>query len=102
VPLVRDLLAAVHREEAAIGVLITMYEPTSAMRSEAASAGYYEAPWTGARYPRLQLLTVEDLLTGRTVAYPALRDGDRTFQRVPRASESQTREAPLFDGEEDS
>ncbi len=42
------------------GVLITMYEPTAPMRAEAASAGFYQSQW--GRHPRIQILTVAELL----------------------------------------
>lgn len=58
-----ELRGVVDRERAAIGVLISMQEPTGPMREEAASAGLYESPW--GEHPRLQLLTVPDLLAGR-------------------------------------
>src|SRR5262249_18490620 len=41
----RDLRGVVDREEAVIGVLISMEEPTKPMRIEAASAGFYSSPW---------------------------------------------------------
>jgi hypothetical protein len=41
---VRDLRGVIEREKAPIGVLITMERPTQPMRSEAASAGFYQAP----------------------------------------------------------
>jgi Restriction endonuclease len=63
---VRDLRGVIEREKAALGVLITMEQPTQPMRSEAASAGFYQALW-GKAYPRLHLLTVADLLSGKTV-----------------------------------
>jgi hypothetical protein len=60
--LVRD------REGAEIGVLLTLNPPTAGMRSDAASAGFYESP--RGRHPRLQILTVEDLLAGKGIDYP--------------------------------
>ena len=50
-PYVRDLRGVVDREKAAIGVLITMDEPTKPMRTEAASAGFYESAWGRAAQP---------------------------------------------------
>lgn len=38
---VRDLRGVIEREKAAIGVLITMEEPTKPMVKEAAEAGFY-------------------------------------------------------------
>ncbi|MBL8137117.1 MAG: restriction endonuclease [Acidobacteria bacterium] len=44
-PYVRDLRGVVDREKAVIGVLLCLDEPTKAMRTEAASAGFYTSPW---------------------------------------------------------
>ncbi|HEV2495229.1 MAG TPA: DNA methyltransferase [Terriglobia bacterium] len=78
---VRDLRGVIEREKAAIGVLITMQEPTHPMRAEAASAGFYEAPW-GRKYARLQLLTVAELLAGKTLDFPR---ENVTFKKAPKA-----------------
>lgn len=52
-----------------IGVLLSLQEPTKPMRTEAMGAGFYESPW-GTRHPRIQLLTVTDLLLGKGVNRP--------------------------------
>ena len=52
----------VEREQAALGVLLTLNAPTRAMRTEAASAGFYASPW--GQHPRVQILTVGELLAG--------------------------------------
>jgi len=61
---VRDLRGTVEREEAALGVLITLEAPSRAMQTEAASAGVYHSPGWERDYPRLQILTIADLLAG--------------------------------------
>jgi site-specific DNA-methyltransferase (adenine-specific) len=54
---VRDLRGVVERENAQIGVLISMQEPTQPRRSEAAEAGFYHSPtWADRPFPRIQLL----------------------------------------------
>jgi len=107
---VRDLRGVLDREEAAIGVLVSMEPPTGPMRTEAADAGTYEAPW-GQRYPRIQLLTVEQLLDGRGIEMPAVGTMAanvtyRRAQRAPRrpvssrqppASDASGADVPLFD-----
>lgn len=83
---VRDLRGVIEREDAEIGVLITMREPTRAMRSEAASAGYYDAPHSRAkwgRHPRIQLLTIQDLLKGKDIDMPPAGTSV-TFKKAPR------------------
>jgi DNA modification methylase len=68
---VRDLRGVLDREKAAIGVLISMAHSTGPMRAEAADAGSYAGQW-GQKYPRMQLLTVEQLLDGGGVHMPEL------------------------------
>jgi DNA modification methylase len=70
---VRDLRGVMERESAEFGVLISMDNPTRQMRTEAAAAGNYIDPWGGS-HPRLQLITVEQLLGGRGIDMP-----DREF-----------------------
>ena len=77
---VRDLVGVVTREKAAIGVLISFQEPTKHMIREAAAAGFYESPWR--KHPRIQLLTVKDVLDhGRGVDYPDTAGTNITFKR---------------------
>ncbi len=80
---VRDLRGVVDREKAAIGLLITMEDPTAPMRKESASAGFYDSPW-GTKHPKIQILTVGELLEGKTIDAPPSRD-IRTFKKAPRA-----------------
>lgn len=54
------------------------------MRTEAASAGYYSSPW--GRHPRVQLLSVEELLSGAQLDAPPTRQVDRTYRKPPRVA----------------
>ena len=63
VSIVRDLIATVEREGAKIGVFLTLQDPTTRMRTEATTAGFYESPLHG-KFARIQILTVEDILNG--------------------------------------
>lgn len=94
VPHVRDLRGVIEREQAEIGVLLTQQEPTKPMRKEAASAGFYESPW-GTRHPRLQLLTVTDLLMGETVDRP-VQQGNVTFKKAPKYQRETGKQKGLF------
>jgi len=81
---VRDLRGVVEREDAAIGVLISFQEPTREMRKEAASAGFYRSPGWNRDYPRLQLITVEELLAGKKIDYPPSKEVDVTYKKAPK------------------
>ena len=90
---VRDLRGVVEREAAEVGAFITLNKPTKAMRKEAASAGFYT--FGGNRYPRLQILTIEDLLAGKRVQYSGYY-GDATFKKAPRAKKDGAANKEIF------
>lgn len=102
VPHLRDLRGVLDREKAEIGVLITMQEPTSAMRSEAAGGGFYTSPVWGKSYPRIQILTVAELLCGKGIDMPPLRQVSATFKKAPRASADNVRTLPMSLGESET
>ena len=93
VPHVRDLRGVIEREAAAIGILISLNNPTKPMRTEAASAGFYESPW-GTKHPRLQILTIKDLLSGKTIDFPPSQ-ANVTFKKAQRAKSSQPKNEKL-------
>lgn len=82
---VRDLRGVIDREKAEIGVLITLEDATRPMLTETASADFYKSPW--GNHPRLQILTIAELLAGKRIDYPPTVNV--THKRAPRA------EAPL-------
>ncbi len=66
---VRDLRGVMERERSDMAGFLSLQEPSKAMRAEAADAGMYS--YGGVNYPRLQLLTVSDILEGkRTLETP--------------------------------
>ena len=77
---IRDLVGVISREKAEIGAFLSLEDPTLPMRREAASAGFYESPW--GKHPRIQLLTIEALLGGKSIDYP--KDTDVTFKKAQR------------------
>lgn len=79
---VRDLRAVIDREQAAIGVLISLEDFSKPMQSEAASVGFYDSPW-GGKHPRLQLLTIQDLFDGKKIDMPPV--SNLTFKKAPKA-----------------
>jgi len=83
---VRDLKGVLDREKAAIGVLISMQEPTRDMKTEAVTAGFYESATWGRKYPKVQLLTVAELLAGKKVVMPPIRQVSATFKKAPKVT----------------
>ena len=92
---VRDLRGTVEREKAAIGVLITMEAPTKEMRKEAATGEFYTSEW--GTHPKIQLLTVADLLDGKTINRPPDRQTGATFKKAPKAKGKIERQSGLLD-----
>jgi DNA modification methylase len=90
---IRDLVGVLDREKGVIGVFITLQPPTRDMLKEAVSAGFYKSQW--GNFPRLQILTVEDLLTGKATAlYPRMNAA--TFKRATRQRRTQGEQGGLF------
>ncbi len=67
---IRDLGHVIERENAAIGVFLTLEKPSKPTLQEAAEKGFYHSPGWNKDYPRLQILTVEDILAGKNVDLP--------------------------------
>lgn len=66
--MVRDLKGTMDREKAAIGIFLTLNDPSREMVREAASTGFYETG--GQKIPRLQILTAEEVLAGKRPQAP--------------------------------
>ena len=81
---VRDLRGVVDREKAAIGVLISMEDPTKPMQTEAVTAEFFESKTWGKKYPKVQLLTIAELLAGKKIDMPPIRQVDKTFKKAAR------------------
>ncbi len=83
---VRDLRGVLDREQAAIGILISLQPATGPMETEATSAGFYEHKTNKQKYPRLQLRTVKELMEGKGLERPTSAAAlDETFKQAPRA-----------------
>lgn len=98
---VRDLRGVVDREHAEIGVLLSLDEPTKPMRTEAATAGHYLSPWSKTKHPRLQIITIKELMDGKGIDYPAPTQTNRTLKVAPKAKGATKGNANLFEDGED-
>ena len=68
---IRDLRGTLERERAQIALFITLHPPTRPMQQEATQAGFYEPEhFPEHRFPRLQILTIAELLSGVQPQYP--------------------------------
>ena len=82
---VRDLVGVLQRENEPIGVVVTLSKPTGDMITEAAAAGTYHNELWQKDYPRLQLLTVEQILHGKTPLMPPQKS---PFAKAPTEREA--------------
>ena len=55
------------------------------MKTEAVTAGFYESALWGKKYPKLQLFTVAELLAGKKIEMPPIRQVGATFKKAPKA-----------------
>lgn len=67
---IRDLGHVIDRENAEIGVFITLENPTKPMITEAVQKGFYKSI-SGKQYPKLQIKTIEDLLQDNRLEIPS-------------------------------
>jgi site-specific DNA-methyltransferase (adenine-specific) len=88
---VGELVGTVQREGAAIGVFLTLTEPTEPMLKEAAAAGFYQSEKMGHVYPRIQILTIAQLLAGEQVQMPSVTQTFKKAQRVKEPGAEQGR-----------
>ena len=98
---VRELNDVVRRENAALGVLITLEPPSQPMRAEAAQAGTYKSPWRNRPFHKTQILTVADLFDGKEIDMPPRAETNVTFKKAPRAKGKLAVQSELFDCEEE-
>jgi hypothetical protein len=94
---VRDLRGVVDREKAAIGVLISMEEPTGPMKTEAVTAGFFVSPTWG-QFPKIQLITVAELLGGKKIEMPPIKQVGATFKKAPKAKGKGPEQQELLPG----
>ena len=60
--MVRDLKGTIEREAAVIGLFLTLEEPTKEMQLEADTAGVFHSEVWNRDYPKVQILSIRELL----------------------------------------
>jgi len=89
---VRELAGVVEREKAEMGILVTLSEPTRAMKADATGLGFVEKSAHG-RLPRIQIATIQDLLDQ---VYPKLPTLPRPVPSGPRRQGAKDRDQMEF------
>jgi len=92
VAMVRDLKGVLEREKEPIAILLTLAPPTKDMVVEAAAAGFYESEFWERKFPRLQIMTIEEMLGGKK---PDMPWGKAPFAKAPTEKEKGEQEALL-------
>jgi len=67
---IRDLHGTIEREKAAIGYFITLFPPTKNMIAECKKIGRYKNRLMEQEYPKIEIVTVEDILNGKRITIP--------------------------------
>lgn len=70
---VGELRGVMERDKSPLGVLITLRKPTAPMVSEAAAAGFFDTVF--GQFPRIQVVTVGELLDGKFPRLPPQERG---------------------------
>jgi DNA modification methylase len=92
---VRDLIGTVETQGAQMGILITMVYPTPGMRDAADHGGTYTWPANGRVFPRVQIITVAELLAGKRPQMPLL---DPPYPTAVKSPELGLEQMALDDG----
>jgi len=93
---IRDLKGVVGREDATIGAFLTLNEPTRPMKEEAIAAGYYDPEYLSQehRAPKVQILTIQQLLNGAEIKYP--RQAIATHKKASRKHKDSPTQQDLY------
>ncbi len=67
---IATLKGDVEREHAEAGVFITLEEPTKSMKEEAISVGDFKVDFSHKEFPKIQILTIQDLFDGKKPDLP--------------------------------
>lgn len=91
---IRDLKGVMARENAELGLFITLDTPTRAMVAEAVSAGFYHSKLWHNNYPRVQIRTIAELLQGNEFELPS---NSGMYRRAERTSHEEGPQGTLED-----
>jgi len=89
---IRELRDVVSRQKAALGLFVTLEEPTSEMVKEVKATSPYVSPRWNREYPKIQVLTVEELLRGKKPDMPPALSPFQEAPKVERPSEKPIQE----------
>jgi len=91
---IRELRTVADKE--AIGVLLTLENPTTPMLTEAVSAGFYYSPIYDKKYPKIQIITIEELFHGKVVEMPPQTQTSVTFAKAPKVIKDEAEQGNMM------
>ncbi len=90
---IRDFKTVVRNAKAQMGAFLTLSNPTGPMVKEALVDGYYSpGSAVATKHPKIQILTIEELLSGKKLDAPY--HNDMTYRRAERAEIQEDAEQP--------
>lgn len=90
--MVKDLITTVEHENARMGIFVTLAKPTKPMNTRAATAGFYKTDY--GNFPKIQILTIEQLLNGERPHMPWL--DPTAFKKAKREDASDRNQGKLI------
>lgn len=94
--MIRDLRGTMETNKADIGLFVTLTTPTKPMIKEAAASGFYKAG-NGRYYAKIQILTIEELLTKqKRPEFFDMKQGELTFKNAQRENQDMGVQGELF------
>lgn len=90
--MVKDLITTVEHENAKMGIFVTLAKPTKPMTTRAATAGFYKTDYGS--FPKIQILTIEQLLNGERPHMPWL--DPTAFKQARREDASDRKQGKLL------
>jgi site-specific DNA-methyltransferase (adenine-specific) len=92
---IRDLKGVLDREQAQIGVFITLERPSRDMITEALTSGSYHSEIWGKDYPKIQIISIEDLLNGVEIKIPQTPTNASAFKKAEKVEKDSPKQGEL-------
>ena len=93
---IRELAGMLDKHSVRICVLLTLDEPSKEMLADAVAEGFYTYP-NGRKFPRIQILTVQDLFDGKRPDFIDYRDGAAMLKKAQEEKPAPKKPLSLFD-----
>jgi DNA modification methylase len=83
---IRDFYGTIEREKAAMGYFITLYPATKDMKAECKKLELYKNALMETEYPKIDIVTVEEILSGKRIPIPTSHQIDVLKSAKPKES----------------